>query len=244
MLIAIVGDPSTHSILRSNSRDVTTRTRRWSSNLPSIPPITSGGQCTRPAVSVLHLETLLLSIVITIVVCSATPGSSGQEKTPRPTTTFSVAVSPTVVASIARTEDRLLLLALWRGATRWYVSSSERRASGGVGANGAIRASLQYGNISASLLLDPTAQIATIQDRKISVPPQANVLLIDGVGPEGRGQLQKAFHLDPGDANTDIRRGSLAPLLGRSPEVVEFLQCDAHRDLIGPADPCAVLRRK
>jgi hypothetical protein len=54
----------------------------------------------------------------------------------------------------------------------------------------------------------------------------------------------KTLFLDAGDANMDVRRGSLAPLLGRSSEIVDFLQCDAWPAEIKSAEPCAALKKQ
>jgi hypothetical protein len=159
---------------------------------------------------------------------------------------FSIPVSPTVVSTIATKDERLVLLALWRGAARWHSSGSGRKESGGVGQNGSINVSLQYGDIGADLSFDPTAHTAIVQGRTNRVPANANVLLIDGIGPGGSGRLVKAFFFDAGDANPDFRLGfgSLASLFGRSPEIVDFLQCDAFPDQVTSAEPCALLKKK
>ena len=58
--------------------------------------------------------------------------------------------------------------------------------------------------------------------------------------------MVKAFFFDSGDANPDVRLGfaNLASFLGRSPEIVDFLQCDAFPDLVKSAEPCAMLKKK
>src|SRR5262245_19608722 len=139
---------------------------------------------------------------------------------------FSIPVSPTVVSTIARRDEQLVLLALWRGAARWHSSGGHRHESGGIGQDGRINVLLEFGDTSVDLSFDPNAHTAVIQGRTNRIPSNANVLLIDGVGQGGKGQLVKAFYFDPGDANTALRAGSLAPLFGRSAEIVDFLQCD------------------
>ena len=158
---------------------------------------------------------------------------------------FSIPVSPTVVSTIAMQDERLVLLALWRGAARWHSLSGHRRESGGFGRD-AINVSLEYGDITADLSFDLARHTAVVQGRTNSVPANANVLLIDGVGPGGSGRLVKAFFLESGDANPDLRLGleTLASLLGRSPEIVDFLQCDAFPDLARSAVLCPLLKKK
>jgi hypothetical protein len=56
----------------------------------------------------------------------------------------------------------------------------------------------------------------------------------------------KAFFFDAGDSNPDLRLGleNLASLLSRSPEIVDFLQCDAFPDLAKSAVLCPLLKKK
>lgn len=58
--------------------------------------------------------------------------------------------------------------------------------------------------------------------------------------------MVKAFFFDSGDANPDFRLGleNLASLLGRSPEIVDYLQCDAFPDLAKSAVLCPLLKKK
>ncbi len=181
-------------------------------------------------------------VLLVILLCAAPHAFGGQNRLPR-STSFSIPVSPSVVSTIATTDERLVPLVLWRGAERWY-SSGQQRASGGGGQDGTIHVSLEYGDITEDLLFDPRTHTAIVQGRTNPVPSNANVLLIDGVGRGGSGRLVKAFFFDPRDANTDIRRGSLAPLFARSPEIVAFLQCNAFPEQVKSWDPCAVLKKQ
>ena len=137
-----------------------------------------------------------------------------------------------------------MLLVLWRGAARWYSSGGHRSENSGFGSNGTVHITLQYGDVDADLLFNPVSHTAVIQDRTYPVAGNTNVLLIDGVGSKRGGQLVKTLLLDQGDTNTDLRRGSLAPLFRRSQEVVEFLQCDAFPNEVKSGDLCAALKKQ
>lgn len=160
------------------------------------------------------------------------------------TTSYSIPVSPSVVATVVLRDEQLVMLVLWRGSARWYSTGSHRGGNSGFAQDGTVRVSLQYGDVSADLSLDPAAHTATVQGRANSIPSKANALLIDGIGRGRSGQLVKAFYFDPADANLDLRRGSLAPLLARSREIVAYLQCDAFPDQVKSADPCATLTKR
>jgi hypothetical protein len=159
------------------------------------------------------------------------------------TAAYSIPVSPSVVTTIVTKDERLVLLVLWRGAVRWYSSGKSRRENSGFGQDGTIHVTLQYGDVDADLLFDPASHTTVIQGRKYPVAANANVLLIDGIGPKGGAPFVKALFFDPGDANTDLRRGSLAPLFRRSQELVDFLRCDAFPNEVKSGDLCAELKR-
>lgn len=160
------------------------------------------------------------------------------------TTSFSIPVSPSVVSTIVTKEDRLVLLVLWRGEVRWYSSGGHRSANSGSGQDGTVHVTLQYGDIDADLLFNPVSHTAVIQGRKYPVAANTNVLLVDGVASKRGGETVKALFLEKGDANTDLRRGSLAPLFRRSKEVVDFLQCDAFPNEVKSGDLCAELKKQ
>jgi hypothetical protein len=160
------------------------------------------------------------------------------------TTSSSIPASPSVVSTIVTKEERLVLLVLWRGAARWYSSGAHRSANSGIGQDGTVYVTLQYGDVDADLLFDPVSQTAVIQDRTYPVAGNTNVLLIDGVGSKRGGQLIKTLFLDQGDTNANLRRGSVAPLFRRSQEVVDFLQCDAFPNEVKSGDLCAALKKQ
>ena len=148
-----------------------------------------------------------------------------------------------MIATVASSGKDLVLLALWRGSPRWYSGGGHRGASYSGGQTSIFGASLQYGDIGLDLSFDPAAHTATIQQVVTSLPRDANVLLIDGVDSRQGARLSKALRLDPGDANLDPRFGSLAPFLGRSQEIVAFLQCDAA-SYPRSREPCNELNRR
>jgi hypothetical protein len=143
----------------------------------------------------------------------------------------------------------LELLVLWRGSPGWFRKSGGG-ASGGGGTSGAsmgggpspmVRTAwVSQGGVNLMLRLDPVARIAWIQDKEI-VLNDANVVLVDGVDSPGGPQIVRTLRIDPAfDTATDLPPGMPSgppgrprPLtiptqtfIRRSPELVEFLQCD------------------
>ncbi|HSC29318.1 MAG TPA: hypothetical protein VLD67_18725 [Vicinamibacterales bacterium] len=146
-----------------------------------------------------------------------------------------------MLATIVWAESELVLLVLWRGEREWH-STGPRRESGG-GRNGMITATLQYGDLNLDLQFDPADAHATVQGRKVPVAARSNVLLVDGVDSRTGFSSVKALTLDSRGANLDPRKGSLAPLLGRSSEVVSFLRCDEAERRFS-AMPCHDLTKR
>jgi hypothetical protein len=139
----------------------------------------------------------------------------------------SIPISPSVFATIISAGDRLAFLVLWRGTPGWRsrATSGHRSESGGGSQAGVFNVVIEYGSIPLNLSYDSTAHRATLQRKPISVSPGTNVLLIDEVDSRAGPRLVKGLSLDPGDANVDPRRGSLATLLSRSSDIVSFLRC-------------------
>ena len=181
---------------------------------------------------------LALFVSVFAVCANATaprPGVRG------PITSMSLPVSESVLATIVSADKELVLLALWRGEKGWH-SRGVRQESGGA-RNGTFTAALQYGDVQLELAFDPAGSQATVQGRKVSMPARSNVLLIDGVDKSTGASSVKALILDAGDANVDPRKGSLAPLLGRSSEVASFLRCD-DADTRSTGMPCHELAKR
>ena len=139
---------------------------------------------------------------------------------------YSLPVSPTVMASVATRQDRLLALVLWRGGVRWYRGAPNRQYGGGDG-KGTISIGLQYGAADGWFSRIPGTEAVTIQETTSKVAADANVFLVDGLGTRDGAKLVKGFFLDAHDATLDFSNRTLAPLLRLSPDIIEFLQCDA-----------------
>ena len=164
-------------------------------------------------------------------------------------------VSPSVMATDMCVVDAagrgtLELLILWRGSSGWFRKSDGGASSGGGqsgsmagGPSPMIRSEwVSQGGVSLSVRFDPSARKAWIQDREIALE-DANVVLVDGVdSPEGP-QVVRTLRIDPEYQTTmspapyggRMGRGpQMRPepvpaqtFIRRSPELVEFLQCDA-----------------
>jgi len=140
---------------------------------------------------------------------------------------YSLPVSPTVMASVFTKQERLVALILWRGGFRWYQPYPHRSYGGGDG-KGTITVGLQYGSADVWFSRVPDTDAVTIGKVISKVAPNANVFLVDAVDRRDAATLVEAFFLDPGDASLHFSKGTLAPVLRRSPAIVAFLQCEAY----------------
>ena len=163
-------------------------------------------------------------------------------------------VSPSVLATTMAAVDAagrgtLELLVLWRGSPGWFMKGGGGSSSGGGstgptlgGAPGPmIRSSwISQGGVNLSVRFDPAAQKAWIQDNEIDLR-DANVILVDDVDSPTGPHVVRALRIDA-DYETKVEtlpggppgRGRTRPMavpaqtfIRRSPELVEFLQCDA-----------------
>jgi hypothetical protein len=131
--------------------------------------------------------------------------------------------SPSVEATITTLDDAFQFLVLWRGTPGWGTGTHRDRTGGG--GDGTISIDLNRGSLSLALWLSPATHQARLQNRLESVPDGTNVLFIDNAdGP--RPAIVRTLSVDIGSANFDFRKGSIAPLLKSSPEIVEYLRCD------------------
>ena len=145
-------------------------------------------------------------------------------------------ISPAVVAYWQQHDTgdgtgRLDLLVLWRGTPGWFTrgngTSGSGRTSGGFGQWHAAHA-MTYGDISLVIELqssskdfDPATTIVKILDRDIPLR-DTNVVLIDGVD-SGKATIIRTLRVEPQFVGSD----PVAAVVKRSPELFEFLQCDA-----------------
>jgi hypothetical protein len=148
------------------------------------------------------------------------------------------AISPAVVATILTRQERdkppeLELLVLWRGTPGWFMQaqgggggmSSGGNGGGGIGdgGRGPVYQRMFFGSLSFELEFDPQKQTAKIQGREVSLQ-NANVILVDDVDSAGGPQILGTRWVEPHLAAGPM---GVESIIQRSPELFEFLRCDA-----------------
>ena len=167
----------------------------------------------------LILVTAVLAVSGALIVASSRGPNAAQQGTMIVTMHASPSVESTIVAS----GGALQYLVLWRGTPGW--GTGKHHDNDGGGNDGSVRIGLNRGSISLDLWLSPATHQARLQNRVERVPDGANVLFVDHAdGP--RPAIVRTLSIDAGSANFDPRNGTIAPLLKRSPEIVEYLRCD------------------
>jgi len=145
-------------------------------------------------------------------------------------------VSPSVLATTMSVVDAagrgtLELLVLWRGSPGWFRKSGGASGSGGGGTMGAgpgpmVRTEwVSQGGVSLRVRFDSVARRAWIQDNEI-VLNDANVVLVDDVDSSAGPQIVRTLRIDPEYETAPMRPMPTHMFIRRSPELVEFLQCD------------------
>ena len=163
-------------------------------------------------------------------------------------------VSPSVMATHmcvldAAGQGTLELLILWRGSPGWVVKGDGGGSGGGGSAGGSVpggrsamirSAWVSQGGVSLNVRFDPAARKVWIQDREVALD-DANVVLVDGVDSPAGPQIVRTLRIDPEyDTTVDLLPGGpvgrgprtrpqavpVQTFIRRSPELVEFLQCD------------------
>lgn len=100
---------------------------------------------------------------------------------------------------------------------------------------------ISQGGVNLAVRFDPASRRVWIQDREVALD-DANVVLVDGVDSPGGPQVVRTLRIDPEYQTTMApapyggsmgrgpqMRGQPVPVqtfIRRSPELVEFLQCD------------------
>lgn len=146
-------------------------------------------------------------------------------------------VSPSVMATEMSVVDAngrqtLELLVLWRGTPGWFRKSGGASGGGGgsmgAGPTPMVRSAwVSQGGVNLSVRFDPAARKAWIQDKEI-VLDGANVVLVDGVDSAAGPQIVRTLRVDPEYQTTPMRASPAQMFIRRSPELVEFLQCDVR----------------
>ena len=159
-------------------------------------------------------------------------------------------VSPSVMATQMGSVDAvgrgtLQLLILWRGSSGWFLkgggSSSGGGGSMGPGSGTTLSHWISQGGINLNVRFDPAGRKLWIQDAEIALD-DANVVLVDGVDSAAGPQVVRTLRIDPEYETTmepppyavPGRGPQMRPrpvpaqtFIRRSPELIEFLQCDA-----------------
>ena len=173
-----------------------------------------------------------------------------------------VPVSPSVMATELGSVDAagrgtLQLLILWRGASGWFMRGGGAGSSSGGGGSMAPGSSMIYnhwisqGGVNLTVRFDPASRKVWIQDKEIALD-DANVVLVDGVDSPAGPQVVRTLRIDPEYETTMAPAPYIAPMgrgpqmrpqpvpvqtfIRRSPELVEFLQCDAPTAGLQPSE--------
>ncbi len=170
----------------------------------------------------------LLSPVTALMVLSAFIFSR-QTPPPRPPLTSRGGSSATVVTSPVAavtwvTRDgnhaEIDLIVVWRGTPGWFRASPQGSSGGGGGRPATFHTTITYGTVRLSMSLTSNPRVATIQETRVPLQDH-NVVLVDHVDSATGPEVVKTLTIDP--SFTDPQR--IGPVLGRSPEIVEFLRC-------------------
>lgn len=178
-----------------------------------------------------------LRLALTVVALGPQNQPPGRIVTSGAVSNYSIPVSPSVVASVTRQGEKLLLLILWRGESKWYNATPRR--DGGGGGETELRGHLVYGPTELNYTFDGTRRRFVLNNVTTTVPEGTNVILVDHVGKPPFAI--KALVVDVTGVNANIRQQSIAPLLTKSREVSAFLQCD-QREVVS-VGICAEVRK-
>jgi hypothetical protein len=130
-------------------------------------------------------------------------------------------LSPTVWATIAVSNDRAELVVLWRGSPGWYMKRGPRseHASGNAQS---FNVALEYGGTKVSMSFDRHRREATLGSRTVSLPAEANTVLVDHVDDSGVS-ITGFSTLRLSSMMTSTQLGSA---FFESSTAAAFLQCD------------------
>jgi hypothetical protein len=133
----------------------------------------------------------------------------------------------TWVASYANDGMQLLdLIVLWRGSPGWFARGSGSGTSGG-GSAASFHSTIRYGGLNLQLEFEPKARVALIQGARIQLQDD-NVIFVDDVDGTGGPTVIGTLRVDRELPLADSGYPRIETVLGRSPEIVSFLRCDAR----------------
>jgi len=176
-----------------------------------------------------------LSFVLVILLASAGRAESPQAESVEGSS-GSRLVSPSVVATwIVRKEahgtSQLELLVLWRGTPGWFMRAGSEESSNSDSiqsteddrGGGTVVEQLSYGGLRLELEFDRGKRTARVQNHDVGLE-SANVILVDEVDAVDGPQIAGSLHVDPSFASEPAE---VEAIVRRSPEIYEFLRCDA-----------------
>jgi hypothetical protein len=138
-----------------------------------------------------------------------------------PTAAQTRPVSSSVLATILTKNQNVELLVLWRGSPGWFGGThQEDNYSEG---SGVFSAALEYGGVSVGLSYNSTDHEVNVQGRKIQLPRDSNVVLVDGIDQPGGPTSVETSSIN---GHFETGNPELADLFRTSPSAVAFLQCD------------------
>ena len=176
-----------------------------------------------------------LSFVLVILLASAGRAESPQAESVEGSS-GSRLVSPSVVATwIVRKEahgtSQLELLVLWRGTPGWFMRAGSEESSNSDSiqsteddrGGGTVVEQLSYGGLRLELEFDRAKRTARVQNHDVGLE-SANVILVDEVDAVDGPQIAGSLHVDP---SLTSEPAEVEAIVRRSPEIYEFLRCDA-----------------
>jgi len=176
-----------------------------------------------------------LSFVLVILLASTGRAESPQAASVE-SSSGSRLVSPAVVATwIVRKEphgtSQLELLVLWRGTPGWFMRAGSEESSNSDSiqsteddrGGGTVVERLSYGGLRLELEFVRGKRTARVQNHDVGLE-SANVILVDEVDAVDGPQIAGSLHVDPSFASEPAE---VEAIVRRSPEIYEFLRCDA-----------------
>src|SRR5262245_59733843 len=134
----------------------------------------------------------MLAILTLWASCWAGAGA-GQQR-PAPLSAQTQPLSPAVLATMLSRGQELELVVLWRGSPGWFLQGSRRGASGGE-SGGIFSGTLNYGGRELRLSFERDRRTASIQGKSVTLPENANVILVDNVDREAGPAVAGLLHI-------------------------------------------------
>jgi hypothetical protein len=169
------------------------------------------------------------------------------------------AVSPAVEATMiyrpgaGSSTAELQLLVLWRDEAGWMMKDIGVRnwigTGGGRQSGEPVTTEIHLGVVNVTLAFEPVTRELSIAGREVPLRTGDNVVLVEGLRPGvvgGNGQgppyIVGMLHVDPhfdtapdGKTRPGPKQIVAQEFIRRSPELIEYLQCDASLDGKPPA---------